>query len=133
MNIVNKIKGMNKWKLVALSMVLIFILILTWGYVSHQGHKVPLTAEQKERAVDVAKDALKNELTGNYTIDVGKTCREMGKKFGENKNRRVAYVFFAMENRTFVVVVDMDEWKAVQITENRGWMAKLRTEKRWRH
>lgn len=124
---------MNKWKFVALFMICIFILTLIGGHVFHQRHKMPLTEEQKERAGDLAKDALKDELTGNYTADVVKTYWKIGKKFGGDESRKIAYVFFASEDRTFVVVVDIDEWKVVRITENRDWMAEHKTGKRWRH
>lgn len=124
---------MNKWKFIALFMICIFISTLALGYASQKPNRVPLTDEQKEMVVSLAKDAIKDELRGNYTVDVGKTHWKIGKKFGGEKDRKIAYVFFAVEDRTFAVVVDMDEGKVVRITENRGWMAKYRTQKRWRH
>ncbi|MEE8168412.1 MAG: hypothetical protein V3T58_06025 [Candidatus Hydrothermarchaeales archaeon] len=116
----------DKWKIFCLVIIGLLVLTIVLGYALHKGRKVQLMEEEKQLAVDVATEALAGRITDEFTPNV----RDYGwmVKLESGETTTLAFVYFSAvtETRRYRVAVDLEGGKAVQITENRGWMAEGR-------
>ena len=126
---------MNTWKLLAMTVTFVLLLILSLIFVFGPSEKrIELSDYEKERAIAVATNALVESLPGNYTVTdpvVGLHITSHSKAGGAD--RRIAFVTFRSDNFSAGVVVDLDTWGAVRLTENFDWMAEAPSSRGWYH
>lgn len=126
---------MNKWKALALVMIVLLVISVGFRFAYMEAHTFLLNEEQKSSAINAAKDALKNEVEGNnYNITVQDHGRIISTANGDKK---VVRVVFTNRNITLTALVDMGTGNVVEKNkmEYSGWMAEYQYQnpQRWAH
>ena len=126
---------MKGWQLLAITTASIVILVLSLIFVfGSSPDKITLSDQEKEMAVVVATEALKEDLPSNYTVGdpvVGLSIKPRRSTVDEEK--RTAFVTFRSDNFSAGVVVDLDARRAVRLTESFDWMAEAPRSRGWYH
>lgn len=120
-------------------MIGLFVAVVALGYSEYFSHKgkrelykgerVQLTEEEKRMIVDIAKNALRDKITEEFT-PVASDFGWRVKLNSETKTMSRVYFYSSSQNTTYRIMIDMDRKEAVQITETRGWMAE-KSKKYW--
>jgi hypothetical protein len=134
---VGKLKKVNWWKVIAICGIIFFVISIAtpisriFFFRMHRlppmvPLTLPLNDSQKQTAIDVAKDALKEKLTalGNYEVRTGENGAIIETDDGK---KTVVPVVFTSNNTTLTAMVDTSTWKAVMVGEiqNMGWMVNF--------
>ncbi|MFZ2411710.1 MAG: hypothetical protein WAW23_09085 [Candidatus Methanoperedens sp.] len=126
---------MNKWKALALVMIVLLVISVGFRFAYMEAHTFQLNEEQKSFAINSSLDALKNEVEGNnYNI----TVQEHGRIISTaNGDKKVVRVVFTNGNITLTALVDMDSGNVVEQNkmEYSGWMTEYQSQnpQRWAH
>ncbi|MCS4542241.1 MAG: hypothetical protein HY929_08020 [Euryarchaeota archaeon] len=136
-----KTRKLGRWRLLAICIVLVLVVLISGRSIHFVMSQVSLTDAQKQKAIDVAKSALKDDLAemGEYKVYIDPHGWKLRVTSGD---KRVLFVYFTTENKTIRAMTDIDAWEVVLIskTEYRGWMVgqhrlskygKLWIHKRW--
>lgn len=120
-------------------MIGLFVAVVALGYSEYFAHKgkrelykgerVQLTEEEKQVIVGIAKNALKDKITEEFTPVAGDFGWRV-KLNSETKTMSRVYFYSSSQNTTYRIIIDMDRKEAVQIIETRGWMAE-KSKKYW--
>ncbi len=128
-----------KWKAFSLIMIGLFVAVVALGYSEYfsykgkrelyKGERVQLTEEEKQMIVDIAKNALRDKITEEFT-PVASDFGWRVKLNSETKTMSRVYFHSSSQNITYRIMIDMDRKEAVQIIETRSWMAE-KSKKYW--
>lgn len=124
---------MNLWKVLAVVMIGLLVIAIGLRFIYIEAHAFQLNEEQKSFAKNSARDGLKDEIgIDNYNVTIPDHGRIIST---ENGDKKVVPVFFADENITLSVLIDMDTGAIVQKSrvEYGGWMTEYQGAKRWGH
>jgi hypothetical protein len=122
-------KYMNKWKVFALVMIGLLILVAGVSFYHFETLLFKLNEDEKAFAIDSAKNELKEELEGyDYNITSAEHGRKISTPTGEKK---VILVILNHGNVTFTALVDMDTGEVVRKSnvEYSGWMEEYQNTK----
>ncbi len=124
---------MNSWKILALVMIALLVIVVGIRFTFAEAHGFPLDEDQKVFAINAAQNGLKDEIDGNnYSVTVQDHGRIISTADGDKK---VVRVVFTQGNITLTALVDMDNGNVVEksMVEHIGWMTEYQNQKRWGH
>lgn len=105
---------MDKSKL-AFVAVCLLVAGITASYFVHKGRIAPITDAEKEEALKIASAAVEGRLSSNYTTYTSSSGRKM---YRDGIEKKVALVSFVSEERSILVLVDLNAMKPVRIIES---------------
>lgn len=126
---------MNRLKVFALVMIGLLVIAAGLRFAYMETHTFKLSEEQKNFAMNAARDGLRDEMGGNnYNVTIEDHGRIIATANGDKK---VVDVVLTLENTTLTALVDMDTGNVVEKNkvEYSGWMTEYRDQnpKRWGH
>ena len=111
---------MNIWKILALVMIGLLVVAIGFRLNFIEGHTFPLNETEKAFAINAAETSLKDEIEGNYTVNIQDHGRIMPAPDGD---KRIVRVVFSQGNITFTALVDLENVNVVEKSrvERTGW------------
>ena len=121
MSITDRLKKLNKWKALAILVIVLFALFIAGRVFYIETHRITLTQEQRERAESAARNAFKESLTAEFKSSTPNYGVNLDTGSGTKK---IVYVSFASNNSSFEALVDLDTYEVVRASKiyYKGWM-----------
>jgi hypothetical protein len=119
-------KNVNIWKIIAISAIVMFLVIILFGALKMQHFKKKyqiLTDKERENVLQLVEKTMleRGEEIGEYSILSRYKKREIRI---ENKVKNIMSIILSGENKSYSFVIDLDEMNIARQTESTyiGWM-----------